>query len=117
MAQLDANFKNEKKLKIDQALSGLKVQNESARDELISKHSLEMQDFMSSYDGEDFEKKNADLISTHREELSNLERVFLEDCDKLEASVIAELEAKHARDKIAIKEKHYQVSLKTLPQY
>ena len=106
---MQSNFRNETQLKIDQALSDLKLQYESDRDKLISRQAAEMQDFVSGYDKDDFEKKKTDLLTRHQEDLSNLERQFLEDCDKLEASVTAELEAKHARDKIATKEKHYQV--------
>lgn len=71
---------------------------------------MEIQKFVSSYNGLDFESKKVALLSTQRVEVSRLEHTFLEDCDKLEATINANLEAQHACDKIAIREKHYQVS-------
>lgn len=107
---MDTAFQTERQLKIDQALFGLKVQYETERERLASKHSMKVQEFVSSYKGQDFDSKKADLLSAQLMEVSSLERIFLEDCARLEASITADLEAKHARDKIATRERHYQVS-------
>ena len=110
LATLDSDFQNEKQFKIDQALSDLKAQYETEKENLASKHNMEMQEFVSSYKENDSDNKKAELLSNQRMELSSLEQKFLKECNQLEASITAELEAKHANVKINTRERHYQVS-------
>ena len=107
---MDSDLETEKQFKIDQALSDVKAKYEIERDNLVSKHNMKVQEFASSYNGLDFEDKQAELVSMQQVELAHLEQLFLEDCDKLKSSITAELETKHAYDKIALSERHYQVS-------
>lgn len=107
---LDSNFKTEKQLNIDQALSGLKLQYEKEKEKLLLRHKKEMQELMTTSGEQNFDSSKTDMHNKQLMEASRLEKKFLEDCDQLEASIIADLEVKHARDKIATRERHYQVS-------
>ena len=112
LATLENDFENEKQIKLDQALSELKSQYENDKEKLLSRHSMEMQELVSTCDESDLDNKKAELLSKQREELLNLEQAFSKECSHVEASITAELEAKHANTKITTRERHYQVSLK-----
>lgn len=109
MELLEDKFRTHKDIKIKQALSDLKVQHESEKENLIMKYNIAVQEFISSYGGQDFESRKMDMLHTHDKEISCLEHTFLEECDKLKASITAELESKHAHAKIETREGHYQV--------
>ena len=111
LATLESDFHNEKQIKLDQALSDLKAQYESEKENLLSRHNMEMQELVSSCDENDLDKKKAELLNNQQMELLNLEQTFSKECSQIEASITAELEAKHANTKITTRERHYQVSL------
>ena len=114
LATLESDFENEKQIKLDQALSELKSQYENDKEKLLSRHNMEMQELVSTCDESDLDNKKAELLSKQREELLNLEQAFSKECSHVEASITAELEAKHANAKITTRERHYQVSLKAV---
>lgn len=111
LAALESDFQNEKQIKVDQALSDLKAQYENEKENLLSRHNMEMQELVSSCVESDLEKKKAELLRNQQAELLNLEQMFSIECSHIEASITAELEAKHANAKITTRERHYQVSL------
>ncbi len=111
LAALESDFQNEKQIKVDQALSDLKAQYENEKENLLSRHNMEMQELVSSCVESDLEKKKAELLRNQQAELLNLEQMFSKECSHIEASITAELEAKHANAKITTRERHYQVSL------
>ena len=107
---MESDFHNEKQIKIDQALSDLKAQYENEKENLLSRHNMEMQELVSSCDENDLDKKKTELLGKQQTELLSLEQTFSKECSQVEASITAELEAKHANEKINIRERHYQVS-------
>ena len=110
-ATLDTEFHNEKQTKVEEALSHVKAQHENDKEKLMSKHAVEIQELESSCkDENEFDNKRAELLDSQHMELFNLEETFLKECSQVEASVTAELEAKHANAKITTQERHYQVS-------
>ena len=111
LATLESDFLNEKQIKVDQALSDLKARYENERENLLSRHNMEMQELVLSCIESDLDKKKAELLSNQQAELLNLEQMFSNECSHVEASITAELEAKHANAKITTRERHYQVGL------
>ena len=111
LATLESDFLNEKQIKVDQALSDLKARHENKRENLLSRHNMEMQELVLSCIESDLDKKKAELLSNQQAELLNLEQMFSNECSHVEASITAELEAKHANAKITTRERHYQVGL------
>jgi hypothetical protein len=111
LAALESDFQNEKQIKVDQALSDLKARYENEKDSLLSRHNIELQELVSSCVESDLEKKKAELLRNQQAEILNLEQMFSKECSHVEASITAELEAKHANAKITTRERHYQVSL------
>ena len=106
---LDSNFETEKQLKIDQGLTDLKIRYETEKEDLISKHNMQLQEFVPNSYEKDFDSKMASILHVHQMKLSHLEHTFLEDCEKTKASITAHLATKHARDKIVARERYYQV--------
>ena len=111
LATLESDFLNEKQIKVDQALSDLKACYENERENLLSRHNMEMQELVLSCVESDLDKKKPKLLSNQQAELLNLEQMFSKECSHVEASITAELEAKHANAKITTRERHYQVGL------
>ena len=109
LATLESDFLNEKQIKVDQAFPDLKAHYENERENLLSRHNMEMQELVSSCVESDLHKKKAELLSNQQAELLNLEQMFSKECSHVEASITAELEAKHANAKITTRERHYQV--------
>lgn len=108
---MESDFLNEKQIKVDQALSDLKACYENERENLLSRHNMEMQELVLSCVESDLDKKKPKLLSNQQAELLNLEQMFSKECSHVEASITAELEAKHANAKITTRERHYQVGL------
>lgn len=111
LATLESDFRNEKQIKLDQALSDLKAQYENEKENLLSRHNMEMQELVSSCDESELDKKRSKLLSNQQTEVLNLEQTFSKECKHVEASITAELEAKHANARITTRERHYQVRL------
>ena len=108
---MEASFAQEKKEAIDDALASLMDNHDRDRDEMLSKHQQAMQDLMADagkLPSEEVEEKRQELINTQQLELSELEQSYAQQRKRLERGKATELAMKHAQDKLALREKHYQ---------
>ena len=92
------------------ALLDLKTSFDKAKDELLSDHDNQLEQLQNGTMSEVLvEQKKAELLNKQQMELSDLKQKYDRDCEHIETSTKADLEAKHARAKLDMREKHYQV--------
>lgn len=112
LAKLESDFEEEKHQHINVTLLDLKTKFDKAKDELLSKHDDQLEQLMlenANMTEVQFEQKKAELLNEQQMELSDLEQKYGRDCKHIETITRADLEAKHARVKLDMRERHYQV--------
>ena len=108
---MDADFETDRHQSIDQSLASVYKQYEEDRKKLKTKHKEELQDLSDYFKGSSLEEKKVELLKKQEMELSNLEQECNNQRMLTEKSVNADFEAKHAKMKLKLREKHYQVGL------
>ena len=97
---------------MDQALQGLRERYETERERLVAEHGSQLQTLSAGSGGESdaaLGQRRLEMLNGQQVELSGLDRKFREECKQLEEGVRTDLEARHARAKLELREKQYQV--------
>lgn len=112
LADLDSDFESQKQTAINQALQELQVKHESNREQLLTEHDSQLQELLSEaafLSESALEQKRLELLNKQQMDLSKLDQRFAGERRLLEESAGTDLGARHARAKLELREKHYQV--------
>ena len=98
---------------MENSLASLKEKQEIEKNNLSKKHENELNFLLNSndkYSLKGLEQKKIKLLNQQQIEMSKLESKLAIGISQLQTSTKAELDSKHAKEKLDLREKHYQVS-------
>ncbi len=114
MARLIRKQDSEKKIYLDQILSDMEKKHQLERNNELTKHQNELQLLVNGLSQDGLELKKVELLENQRMEIDEMNGKFAKDIHLMEASSKAELESKHTKEKLELREKHYQVIPKSM---
>ena len=120
LAKLDADFEANKRNQIDGTLLELQEKHDKDRSAILAKHDAELSTLLEQSSGltqEALSQKKLELLNKQQMEVGALDQKFTQDCSQVDSSAQAEIEAKHARDRLELREKHYQVRKQSFKLY
>ena len=112
MADLNAHFAQDIQNFASVTLKDIKNRQKKDREELLALHDNQIQELESQRDNIPdavLKQKRLELLNSQQVELGKLDREFSEEYKAAESAGRTEMEAKHAKARVEMSEKHYQV--------